>query len=63
VVNKMRCDYKGCRRAPYCEAYKIGESWSYLCKKHFIQEHKRHGENYGWYLLTIWERITVIFRR
>lgn len=52
------CDYHDCYRPPYVEVFKIKEhAWSYLCKKHYHQEWKKHGNNYGWYELTLKERI------
>lgn len=43
------CDYKGkCRNKAYAEVYPFllkrktkNDGWSYLCKKHFMQEQKR----------------------
>jgi hypothetical protein len=57
----MRCDVKGCKRKPYAEVYPMNGHWSYLCKKHYKLEYEKHGDEYGWYILTLWERIELFF--
>lgn len=53
IVNKKRfpvCDYYGiCKNKAYKEVYQSllkgkykKNGWSYLCKKHFLQEQKRY---------------------
>ena len=42
---------------PYAEVFPMNGYWNYLCKKHYRQEYKKHGDEYGWYELTILERI------
>jgi len=54
----MRCDFKGCKKIPYAEVFPSRKrGWSYLCKKHYIQEFKKYGDEYGWYELTRFEKI------
>ena len=53
----MKCDYKDCRGIPYAEVFPMNGHWNYLCKKHYIQEYKIHGDEYGWYELTLKEKI------
>lgn len=55
----MRCDCKKCRRPAYAEVYPGNASWSYLCKKHYKEEYKKHGNKYMWCELSIWERVKV----
>ncbi len=48
-MKKEKCDYEGkCKNSAYAEVYPSllggkykGSGWSYLCKKHYIQELKR----------------------
>jgi hypothetical protein len=37
-------------------------TWNYLCKKHYKEEYKKHGDEYGWYELTKWEKIVSFIR-
>jgi hypothetical protein len=38
------CDYKDCKNKCYMEVYpsKPSSGWSYLCRKHYAQEQKKH---------------------
>ena len=54
------CDVEGCNRLPYAEVYPMDSTWSYLCKKHYKEEYKKHGNEYGWYELTLFERIKLL---
>lgn len=56
----VTCDVKGCRKHPYVEVFKTNHSWSYLCKKHYEEEYKKHGNKFGWYELTTKERIFLL---
>jgi len=56
----MRCDVQGCKRIPYAEVYPMNGSWSYLCKKHYKEEYKKHKDEYGWYAITLWEQIRTL---
>lgn len=56
----MKCDYKGCSKFPHAEVYpKNAHTWSYLCKKHYKQEYKKWGNYYGWYELSIKEKVKL----
>lgn len=56
----MRCDYKACSGIPHAEVFMPNRGWNYLCKKHYHQEYKKHGDKYGWYELTLWEKIKAV---
>lgn len=68
----MVCDVKGCHRPAYVEVYPAGKAerkhgitngtWSYLCKKHYKEEYKKHGDNYGWCELSTWEKFLIVIR-
>ena len=55
------CDVKRCHRIPYAEVYKQDSSWNYLCKKHYLEEYEKHGDKYGWLILTRWDKVRAIF--
>lgn len=59
---EMRCDFKNCRRPAHVEVYPMNGTWNYLCKKHYKEEYKKHGDEYGWYELTKWEKIVSFIR-
>lgn len=48
-MRRKTCDYHGaCKNKPYKEVYPFAlrgkyenKGWSYLCRKHFLQEQKR----------------------
>lgn len=61
------CDIKDCYKPPYVEVFKPNvkhyykgievSTWNYLCKKHYKEEFKKYGLNYGWYELKLSQRI------
>lgn len=57
----MRCDFKNCKGIACAEVYPPKHGWSYLCKKHYRQEYKKYGDEYGWYELTWFEKIKTFF--
>lgn len=36
-------------------------TWNYLCKKHYKEEHAKHGNEYGWLVLSTKDKIRAIF--
>lgn len=59
---EMGCDVKGCHRPACVEVFPLNGTWSYLCKKHYKKEYEEHRDNYGWYKLSIAEKILVVIR-
>ena len=55
-----RCDMEDCKGFIYAEMFLIEEGyWCYICKHHYKEE-RLTPNAHGYYVLTIWERISVI---
>lgn len=52
------CDYEDCTNEPLVEVYRFGKdaSWSYLCRKHFLQERKYIEKNGGGWCGADWRQ-------